>query len=251
LAFLNYFSWNHLEPYNNVSYIQNANLKIIRHFTKYDNWEIIQTTDSTFFYFQYDSTFVNTINNGQLIASKNIFKIDTLITFPEPTFEEQIKFDTIYFLIKHGFWEERESNLLLRGNYKNNQRTGEWFLFNFNDDGDFRKRIYDNGKMISERQLNIMRTLPKDSITQRLIGVWYGNTILEISKTNTHLNKFEFQKEMLIQNDIQPNPSNKKWIVWQIDDNLDLIIMGYHRLEKYRIVYFFEDDWVKLERIEY
>jgi hypothetical protein len=249
--YVDFFSWNEdIEETNHVRYIYGGDLVIIRHFTKGNNWEIIQTTDSTFSYFQYDSTLINSWINGSLITNKDFFTIDTFITFHLETFDSIPVYRKRLQLIKHGYWKEKKDSLFYVGNYENNVRVGEWYIYNFNDDGDYRKWIYEDGKIISKHQRNIMKTLPKDSIKQRLIGEWYGFTLTDISKIKSiNLNKFDFREVMLVRNDEEPTSENRKWKVWWIDDELNLRTMAYHQLRKYRIIYFLEKGQLKLEEV--
>ncbi len=144
--------------------------------------ELIKNTDSTFYYFQFDSLGKKTADGILLIDSLNydtaVFSIPDCAKDPDGS--KGIMKDTTlkhYYFVKDNFWREKDSlGYFWKGNYKKGCRVGYW------DKGIYKKQ----GWAIEYRFVNIARQkyfngiVDSSSISEfinfpwlKLQGKWY------------------------------------------------------------------------------
>lgn len=148
--------------------------------------EYLHFKNDTFLYREYSSIDHQLTSSGKVVASICCSSVDTSYTFDPQTYEEKKLITKYWNWSKEGRWEIENTNVYEYGNYKNNLKVGEWYVWDKNIKS--AKYVYfDNfGIQRLEEPQNLIQTNNKERVIKEIVGIW---RIEESTNKNLRLRK--------------------------------------------------------------
>lgn len=173
-------------------------IMVFRHFfpnTKVVFEEYFYVEKDTFFYVKYYDVEHKIVEKGKLFPKKCCAFIDTLDTFNPETYEEQRIIEKYLLWSKEGYWLENKTDY---GNYSENHRIGEWFVFD-EKTKNANYFHYDNkGNFQNIEPYNIIEAKSKEKTLERLQGRWevrhptHPTTKISLWKTDDNKDEYAY-----------------------------------------------------------
>lgn len=234
--------------------------------------EYIRIKNDTFLYQEYSNPDHLLSASGKVVPSICCSSIDTVLTFDPETYEESTVINKYWDWSREGAWKFESVGSFEYGNYKNNQKVGEWYVWDKINYYATYVNFDSSGNKISEAPQNLLYTGDKGTISNAMIGIWkieqkagaslrleraeklqtredlgtFGNFIFDSTTLLYVMNLFcatcsGHELEQLRKKNNRP---------WKIDDENVLYIDVYrYDNRKYKIIYLSRDEacliWVK------